>query len=229
MSLVNVKMFKKVVALLTMSLVLASFGFVSTARADGISDLTDDEKAAFIVRDEWTSWVKAFTASLSELDKLATAKIYDDMDFYDMQYRFTEKYKKVPEFLDEDGKPTQKLKDMIKEKRKKIAKGGSGSKTNDYLHFKSTKDGSKLKYVINGTLAAAPNIGYSLDNGDTWVIWSANTDVTVDNGNTVLVQNKAETLSSSEADYVQFVMTDATFEVSGDCSSMIHYANPTPY
>ena len=39
-----------------------------------------------------------------------------------MQYRFTEKYKKVPEYLDEEGKPTQKLKDMIKEKRKEINK-----------------------------------------------------------------------------------------------------------
>ena len=37
------------------------------------------------------------------------------MDFYDMQYRFTEKYKKVPEWLDEDGKPTQKLKDANEE------------------------------------------------------------------------------------------------------------------
>lgn len=84
--------------------------------------LTKEEQGAFIVRDEWTEWVNAFTASLSELDKQATAKIYEDMDFYDMQYRFTEKYKKVGEWVDEDGKPLDKLKEAIKEKRKQINK-----------------------------------------------------------------------------------------------------------
>ena len=105
--------------ILIVSLILGSVNFVYAAEE---RELTNDEKAAFIVRDEWTSWVKSFTASLSELDRIATANIYDDMDFYDMQYRFTEKYKKVPEYLDEEGKPTQKLKDMIKEKRKEINK-----------------------------------------------------------------------------------------------------------
>ena len=84
--------------------------------------LTKEELEAFIVRDEWTEWVNSFTASLSELDKQATAKIYEDMDFYDMQYRFTEKYKKVGEWVDEDGKPLDKLKEAIKEKRKEINK-----------------------------------------------------------------------------------------------------------
>ena len=83
-------------------------------------ELSEDEKDAFIVREEWTAWVESFKASLSELDKKATAKIYDDMDFYDMQYRFTEKYKKTPEYLDADGKPTDELKRLIKEKRKEI-------------------------------------------------------------------------------------------------------------
>ena len=87
------------------------------------SKLTTEENNAFIVRDEWTQWVQAFTASLSELDRQATAKIYANMEFYDMQYRFTEKFKKVPEYLDEDGKPTQKLKDLIKETRKKLNRG----------------------------------------------------------------------------------------------------------
>ena len=102
--------------------VLLTFSSVGHVFAAEERELTNDEKAAFIVRDEWTGWVRDFTASLSELDKNATAKIYEDMDFYDMQYRFTEKYKKVPEYLDEEGKPTQKLKDMIKEKRKEINK-----------------------------------------------------------------------------------------------------------
>lgn len=109
-----------IATVLIIALILGSVNFVFAAEDD--RELTNDEKAAFIVRDEWTSWVKSFTASLSELDRIATANIYDDMDFYDMQYRFTEKYKKVPEYLDEEGKPTQKLKDMIKEKRKEINK-----------------------------------------------------------------------------------------------------------
>ena len=82
-------------------------------------ELTAQEKAAFIVRDEWTEWVNNFTAQLEELDKEATTKIYADMDFYDMQYRFTEKYK-TSEYIDAStGQPNQKLKDLIKETRKK--------------------------------------------------------------------------------------------------------------
>ena len=126
---------KKIYSLIAMIMaVLLTFSSVGHVFAAEERELTNDEKAAFIVRDEWTGWVKDFTASLSELDKNATAKIYEDMDFYDMQYRFTEKYKKVPEYLDEEGKPTQKLKDMIKEKRKEInmrkaASGGESSTT----------------------------------------------------------------------------------------------------
>ena len=95
------------------------FGAVNLTYAE--KALNEDEKAAFIVREEWDAWVAAFTASLSEFDRQATAKIYDNMDFYDMQYRFTEKYK-TKEYLDDDGKPTDKLKELIKEKRKKINK-----------------------------------------------------------------------------------------------------------
>ena len=81
-------------------------------------ELTAQENAAFIVREEWTNWVNAFTASLSDLDRQATNKIYEDMDFYDMQYLFTEKYK-GEEYIDPNtGKRTQKLIDLIKEKRK---------------------------------------------------------------------------------------------------------------
>lgn len=100
--------------------VLLIFGSINFAFADA-AGLSDDEKAAFIVREEWDAWVKAFTASLSEFDRQATAKIYDNMDFYDMQYRFTEKYK-TSQYLDSDGKPTDELKRLIKEKRKEINK-----------------------------------------------------------------------------------------------------------
>ena len=80
------KIYFLIATILMTVLLLGSVNFVFAA---GDKELTDDEKAAFIVRDEWTGWVRDFTASLSELDQLATAKIYDDMDFYDMQYRFT--------------------------------------------------------------------------------------------------------------------------------------------
>lgn len=112
------KMYAIILAFISSVLIVSTVSLSLAAGTD--RELTSDEKAAFIVRDEWTEWVRNFTASLSELDKNATSKIYDDMDFYDMQYRFTEKYKKVPEWLDEDGKPTQKLKDEIKKKRKEI-------------------------------------------------------------------------------------------------------------
>lgn len=118
------KIYSLIAIIMAVTLTFSSVGAVFAAEE---RELTNDEKAAFIVRDEWTGWVRDFTASLSELDKNATAKIYEGMDFYDMQYRFTEKYKKVPEYLDEEGKPTQKLKDMIKEKRKEINKRKTGS------------------------------------------------------------------------------------------------------
>ena len=111
------RLYSIILAALMSVLIMGTVNFVFAA-----GSLTTEEKNAFIVRDEWTQWVKSFTASLSDLDRQATQKIFDDMDFYDMQYRFTEKYKKVPEYLDENGKPTQKLKDMIKEKRKEINK-----------------------------------------------------------------------------------------------------------
>ncbi len=112
---------KKLYSIIGVFLVTAMiFGAVNLTFADEKA-LSDDEKAAFIVREEWDAWVAAFTASLSEFDRLATAKIYDNMDFYDMQYRFTERYK-TKEYLDDDGKPTDKLKELIKEKRKEINK-----------------------------------------------------------------------------------------------------------
>ena len=111
------KLYSIIGALLVTAMI---FGAVNLTFADGKA-LNEDEKAAFIVREEWDAWVAAFTASLSEFDRIATAKIYDNMDFYDMQYRFTEKYK-TKEYLDDDGKPTDKLKELIKQKRKEINK-----------------------------------------------------------------------------------------------------------
>ncbi len=193
----------------------------------GGRELTDRENAAFIVRDEWTAWVRGFTASLSELDKNATSRIYDNMDFYDMQYRFTEKYKKVPEYLDEDGKPTQKLKDLIKEKRKKIA-GAAGVK--DYLKFTSTVNGSTLKYLLRSLPASSVDIGYSLD-GSTFVSWAPDKDIVLDAGESVYVWNKKDTLSNSNTAFMRF-STDTNgasgFIVSGNCNSMINFTNVKP-
>ena len=162
------KVYSLIAIIMATVLMFSSVNFVFAAEE---RELTNDEKAAFIVRDEWTGWVRDFTASLSELDKNATAKIYDDMDFYDMQYRFTEKYKKVPEYLDEEGKPTQKLKDMIKEKRKEInmrksasSSSGSGSSTEmiDWSGVDTREWMSKLpnnRYLNDINIPGAANAG----------------------------------------------------------------------
>ena len=200
-------------------LMLGSVNFVFAA---GEKELTDDEKAAFIVRDEWTGWVRDFTASLSELDQIATAKIYDDMDFYDMQYRFTEKYKKVPEYLDEEGKPTQKLKDMIKEKRKKI----SGAKAYDFLCFTSKQNGSTVAYSVIGTVDTS-NIGISYD-GTSFTAWNGSA-ITLDSGKSIWVTNKNSTLSrGTNTDYFKFVLA-GNIEASGSVESMVNFQPLSEY
>ncbi len=183
--------------------------------------LTDRENAAFIVRDEWTAWVKGFTASLSELDKNATSRIYSNMDFYDMQYRFTEKYKKVPEYLDEDGKPTQKLKDLIKEKRKEI-NGATAKK--EFLCFTSNANGSTVRYTKTGSPSV--DIGYSTD-GTTFTTWAANTPITLNSGESIYVWNKSNTLNNS-SNYIKFVMS-GSIAASGPVDSMINFSSITSY
>ena len=194
-----------------------------TYAVDNGRALTSDEQAAFIVRDEWTEWVNNFTASLSELDKNATAKIYDDMDFYDMQYRFTEKYKKVPEYLTEEGKPQQKLLDMIKEKRKEIAARNSGqSVTKDFLMFTALEDNSKVGYGTMSGSVTGIDVGYSLDGGKTWSPWTGTTITLAKAGDTICVWNKANTLNSV-TNYITFDMTAGSFDASGDVTSMINF------
>lgn len=214
-------MLKKIYFLIaTILITTLMIGSVSFVHAAGERDLTDDEKAAFIVRDEWTGWVRDFTASLSELDQIATAKIYDDMDFYDMQYRFTEKYKKVPEYLDEDGKPTQKLKDMIKEKRKKI----SGAKKTDFLKFTANADGATVGYTKTGTFTT--NIGMSTD-GVSFVAWDGS-NKTINSGESIYVWNKENTLSTGTGAYLGFNVS-GNVSVTGDVTSMINFSNLSDY
>lgn len=212
----------------TILITVLMLGSVNFVYAAGDKDLTDDEKAAFIVRDEWTGWVRDFTASLSELDQLATAKIYDDMDFYDMQYRFTEKYKKVPEYLDEDGKPTQKLKDMIKEKRKKIA----GAKSRDFLCFTSKANGVTVKLDFWSEVADRIELGTSSD-GISFYSWDGSTAKTLNTGDKLYVWNKKTTLSQNSTDhyFFRFIIGGGTgtVEVSGDVASMINFSEPTDY
>lgn len=208
----------------TILITVLMLGSVNFVYAAGDKDLTDDEKAAFIVRDEWTGWVKDFTASLSELDQIATAKIYDDMDFYDMQYRFTEKYKKVPEYLDEEGKPTQKLKDMIKKKRKKIA----GAKSRDFLCFTSKANGVTVRLDFDSSLSHS--FGKSSD-GLSFTSWDGTTAVTLNSGDKLYVWNKNETLSIGMLDnqYFRFNISGGDVEVSGDVASMINFSEPKAY
>ena len=71
------KIYSLIAIIMAVTLTFSSVGAVFAAEE---RELTNDEKAAFIVRDEWTGWVRDFTASLSELDKNATAKIYEGMD-----------------------------------------------------------------------------------------------------------------------------------------------------
>ena len=196
-------------------LLSAEFAFATNVDRE----LTDREKAAFIVRDEWTAWVKSFTASLSELDKNATSRIYDNMDYYDMQYRFTEKYKKVPEYLDEDGKPTQKLKDLIKAKRKEIS-GAAAMK--DYLKFTAIENGAQLSYELFSLSASRIDLGYSFD-GSTFVGWAANTPITLNAGESVYIWNKKETLNAGESNRMIFRTpgTSSKFNVSGNINSLI--------
>ena len=203
--------------LLVVGLMFLPSSFAFATNMD--KELTDREKAAFIVRNEWTNWVKAFTASLSELDKNATSRIYDNMDFYDMQYRFTEKYKKVPEYLDEDGKPTQKLKDLIKRKRKEL--NGATIIDPEHLNFTSKQDGSTIKYVLtSGFDENSIDIGWSYD-GQTWTHWYPDEALTPDQGRPLYIWNKSSTLSSTTAQF-KFVLT-GTFDAAGNINSLINF------
>lgn len=106
------KPLKYVMAVLVIGVLVCASNFAIFA-------LNTDENAGFITRDEFNEWQEQFIASLSELDKESTNKIYDDMKFYDMQYRFTGTYK-TGDYLTDDGKPTAKLQEMIlKEKAKR--------------------------------------------------------------------------------------------------------------
>ncbi len=186
-------------------------------REEGSRALTDRENAAFIVRDEWTSWVKSFTNELSALDKNATERIYKNMDYYDMQYRFTEKYKKVPEYLDEDGKPTQKLKDLIKEKRKEI----SGATNNACLCFTSVENGSTVQFKLNALDDSYVSIGISYD-GVSFVPWAKNTPVTLNSGESIYVRNTKSRLSHGVTTFFNFQMT-GKIEASGSVDSLINF------
>ena len=203
-----------------LSLLPAKFAFATGAD----TELTDREKAAFIVRDEWTSWVREFTNELNALDKNATERIYENMDYYDMQYRFTEKYKKVPEYLDEDGKPTDKLKELIRQKRKEIA----GATSRDYLKFTAVENDSRLRWYFGYGGISGDDIGYSLD-GTSFVPWPENTDVTVNVGESIYVRNNKNTLSRSMYEYVNFRVPNGSFDISGNINSMINFAEVTPY
>lgn len=81
---------KKIVAALIVALIASQSSFVYALEKEWkAEELSEDQQKAFITRDEFTSWVTAFTASLSEVDKNATQKIFDNMDFYDLQYKIT--------------------------------------------------------------------------------------------------------------------------------------------
>lgn len=96
-----------------MIMLMTNFSFVIA------KDLTEQEKKSFITREEFEQWRDAFIASLSELDTVSTNKIYDNMEFYDMQFKFTDNYK-TKEYVDETtGKNTPYLDELIMEGKAK--------------------------------------------------------------------------------------------------------------
>lgn len=83
---------KTFVSIITLIAVVIIMAFMNIATfAD--NNLTPKENASFITRDEFNEWRDGFIASLSELEFKSTQTIYNDMNFYDMQYRFTDTYK----------------------------------------------------------------------------------------------------------------------------------------
>lgn len=107
---------KKIAKILIVAMIMVStmsvsnFNLFATSFDNG---LTDVENAAFITREEFELWRESFIASLSELDAKSTQKIYDNMDFYDMQFKFTETYKVDPYVNEITGENTELLDEMI--------------------------------------------------------------------------------------------------------------------
>lgn len=80
-----------IISMLALTTVL-SLSFVAFAEEETRS-LTDSENASFVTREEFIIWKNDFISKLEKLDAEATDRIFDNMDFYDLQYVFTDNYK----------------------------------------------------------------------------------------------------------------------------------------
>lgn len=110
---------RKLFNVICTSLIVAMIMLMTNFSCLVAKDLTDQEKKAFITREEFEQWRDSFIASLSELDTISTNKIYDNMEFYDMQFKFTEAFK-TEEYWDEStGKNTPYLDELIMEEKAK--------------------------------------------------------------------------------------------------------------
>lgn len=108
---------KKLFNVVCTSLIVAMIMLMTNFSIVVARELTDQEKKAFITREEFEQWRDAFIASLSELDTISTNKIYDNMEFYDMQYKFTEVFKTEEYWDKENEKNTPYLDELIMEEK----------------------------------------------------------------------------------------------------------------
>lgn len=96
--------------------------------------------------------------------------------------------------------------------------------TNSYLCFTSMENDSSIGYVINGSLDADINI--SRDN-ISWEQWDGTT-IILNQGESIYVWNKNNTLSTSDENYLQFIMT-GHIEGSNNIMSMVNFSELSPY
>lgn len=94
-----------------------------------------------------------------------------------------------------------------------------------YLTLTAKADNSSIGYTIgSGGTAISRDIWKSTDGGKTWSKWGG-TAITLNNGDSLCVWNKTNTLNNFEnSNKFKFTMS-GTIEASGDVSSMINFSN----
>ena len=94
-----------------------------------------------------------------------------------------------------------------------------------YFTIESTSNNNDISYM-----SSANNIfEYSINNGSTWVTWSPNTDVTLNNGDKLLVKGNNPTanngLANGGRDGIASFEATGTFDVSGNIMSLVYGDN----
>lgn len=70
--------------ILTMVLFVISFVYAKA--------LTDQELESFVTRDEFVIFTDEIYKEIDDINFAINKQIFNDLDFYDMQYKFTQKY-----------------------------------------------------------------------------------------------------------------------------------------